>query len=136
MKDNTFYVWLHPDFIQVDGTEVDAWERSIDTIGRLPNSLLTMVTWNKQSPARVGTNDLCNLYHKAQNVLGDRFTHWRNGQFIEPKYQDLVLKMIGMKPINQAVCYGLHPEWCGEDQKGYLEQMAVFDSVVNIGYAP
>ena len=133
MERNTLYVWVHPDFAQVDAPEVNGWRRAILGLRNTTSSGLVLVPWNfKKKPS---FNDLNSLYSLAQSTLGNRFFSWTRGQFICPgDMSKLPRELLSNKQT--ARCYGLQPSFCVQDQTDYLINSRHFNQVINEGYYP
>lgn len=133
MERNTLYVWVHPDFTQVDAPEVNGWKRAIVGLKNIPSSGLVLVPWKPNKKSLF--NDLIPLCDLAQSTLGNRFFQWTRGQFILPEN----LRILPSDPFlnkTTARCYGLQPAFCVQDQVDYLKNSRHFNQVFNEGYYP
>lgn len=132
MEKESLYVWVHPDFVQVDVPEIKAWERAIIGLKQISSSALVFVPWD--FPKKRDVNNLTDLCELAQLTLGDRFFSWTKGRFITQKSINLL--PITHRHKKSARCYGLQPGFCVQDQVDYLISSKSFNQVINEGYYP
>lgn len=133
MEKNTLYVWVHPDFSQVDAPEINAWRRTILGLRDIYSSGLVLVPWDYK---KIGLfNSLSDLCQLAYGTLDNRFFKWKSGQFIFPNNLSILPDSV-LNDKKTAICYGLQPAFCVQDQSDYLKKSGRFNQVFNAGYSP